>query len=795
MWQRLLMCVGVFALCVTAVLGQGAGDMTKAQYDQDDDGRVDQLGYGLLSQRDLLDPAEGDLFILVDANLAGDCVNGGGVSLALCRFDGSVWEAVGDGTSSNADTMLRTVYDTDGDDVVDVAEDVTAGAVDLGSETSGNYVSAIFDGDGISGADGGGEGSVLSLSATLGSSIQPGEMADADHGPFSYFGGFAQLDSGVVGSDQIVTGAVGALQLDPALSQAWTGDHTFDAGASFGDNLLLSDDVRFGYDAVQTGVTPTLGVRFEWSRWVGLQDGSHPNDQSNEGVQYCLNCRPGDSAFRQDKDYYLWNRKDEQAFWDGETVATEYNWNVVWFDADIPGRNDDRFRPFFLRVLHGGECVGGTATNSYGFCMEDADCTGSGVCSIPEEKRRTAQFTFLTSDAGYCGGDRSRKCTVETTLPGNDAYADCAGLVPDSCQPANQYILRDDGRIEFDTDRLLIESVWNEEYPAGRIASAIKIDADVALPDTAGQTDDGVLVRGIDLRLDVGPESSSTHTPQRIVGTHIDVNWEGPDQGGDTVGASGGQFGQIVINRVSGAGDVTFPNFFGARFDQIVTAPDVEITRGGFLLLNTPFDSGNANYVGGHSAIHIADQLDLGFTSAIRIDEQSGGVNDGNLYFEGGNHDNGHLRLGSGHLWFDGAQFRWTADPSGPNNPNDGTPLGAAPAAPEAPERAATTVIVDPGAVESRTLFLADASSRIVEVHCVLVGSSDAAVEVQVFHGADRSSGTPLWSAARGCNSKTGQTLVGPVADDGIERNDWVWLTTTTTGDAPAELTIHLRYR
>lgn len=54
---------------------------------------------------------------------------------------------------------------------------ISGNAVALGTDTTGNYVASITNGSGISGGDGGSEGAALTITATLGTAIDAGEIS------------------------------------------------------------------------------------------------------------------------------------------------------------------------------------------------------------------------------------------------------------------------------------------------------------------------------------------------------------------------------------------------------------------------------------------------------------------------------------------------------------------------------------------------------------------------------------------------------------------------------------------
>lgn len=100
-----------------------------------------------------------------------------------------------DDVPESGDFGAATDLDADGS--------VSANAVALGTDTTGNYVASITSGSGITGGDGGSEGAALTIAATLGTSVSASEMATEDHGDISWSAGVASVDSGAVGMGEI----------------------------------------------------------------------------------------------------------------------------------------------------------------------------------------------------------------------------------------------------------------------------------------------------------------------------------------------------------------------------------------------------------------------------------------------------------------------------------------------------------------------------------------------------------------------------------------------------------------
>ena len=86
-------------------------------------------------------------------------------------------QVAGNVVSDSATSFVGDVSGTIGATVVD---SVQANSVALGADTTGFYVLSITDGAGITGGDGGSEGAILTLAATLGTSIDGNTEIDAD---------------------------------------------------------------------------------------------------------------------------------------------------------------------------------------------------------------------------------------------------------------------------------------------------------------------------------------------------------------------------------------------------------------------------------------------------------------------------------------------------------------------------------------------------------------------------------------------------------------------------------------
>jgi hypothetical protein len=133
-----------------------------------------------------------------------DCVSN--ADLADQDFGEFSCNDAGDGCTIDIDTIDKThMADDDHGDVDWSSGNATvqnvqcSDCVALTSETSGDYVASITNGAGITGGDGGSEGAALTLAATLGTSIDSGEivygavdpnhLAADDYGDFTCTGG------------------------------------------------------------------------------------------------------------------------------------------------------------------------------------------------------------------------------------------------------------------------------------------------------------------------------------------------------------------------------------------------------------------------------------------------------------------------------------------------------------------------------------------------------------------------------------------------------------------------------
>jgi hypothetical protein len=116
----------------------------------------------------------------------------------------------------------------------------------LTTDTTGNYVASITNGTGITGGDGGSEGAALTIAATLGTDIAAAEMADGDHGDFTYSSNVATLDDNVVAAAE--------------LADMDLGDVVINTGAAVVPNFSLDED-----STVTDNIAIIFGANSDWN--------------------------------------------------------------------------------------------------------------------------------------------------------------------------------------------------------------------------------------------------------------------------------------------------------------------------------------------------------------------------------------------------------------------------------------------------------------------------------------------------------------------------------------------------
>lgn len=182
-----------------------------------------------------------DVVNVADADFGDVVVSSGSWSLdtdtvAVAEFLGSQdWgdmSTAANGTVSLDNDVVNTAEMGNGDygdfSFNNGVASIDADAVLLTTDTTGNYVASITNGSGITGGDGGSEGAALTLAATLGTDIAAAEIANGDHGDFTYSSGTATLDANTVAASEI--------------RNADYGDFTFSYGVATLDYNTVSGD-------------------------------------------------------------------------------------------------------------------------------------------------------------------------------------------------------------------------------------------------------------------------------------------------------------------------------------------------------------------------------------------------------------------------------------------------------------------------------------------------------------------------------------------------------------------------
>jgi len=155
---------------------------------------------------------------------------------------------------------------------------------------------------------------------------------------------------------------------------------------------------------------------------------------------------------------------------------------------------------------------------------------------------------------------------------------------------------------------------------------------------------------------------------QGIVAAFYDVTLSGAATGRDIT--SKARAGMHRLN-VTGS-NWTVSSAYAAEY-QWLGGTGNTVTEGGMLQITSP---SSANPAANWFGIRIADQNVAGtIEEALRIDVQTGGAAQGNVRFNGGNFDNGHLQFDDLHVWLDEAGQDLRAKIGTPTSDNDGAKL------------------------------------------------------------------------------------------------------------------------
>jgi hypothetical protein len=136
-----------------------------------------------------------------------------------------------------------------------------------------------------------------------------------------------------------------------------------------------------------------------------------------------------------------------------------------------------------------------------------------------------------------------------------------------------------------------------------------------------------------------------------------------------------------VVNRAVGheinlslAGSGTVQNWTGLDIGFDPSGANATVNgQVALIRLTSPGPSGPGTTVSGYYGIDIEDLRGVGtWGNAILIRTQSGGANEGNLHFQGGNWNSGHLTFGVSHLWFDPGSSRLRVSTTTPGSASSG---------------------------------------------------------------------------------------------------------------------------
>lgn len=402
----------------------------------------------------------------------------------------------------------------------------------------------------------------------------------------------------------------------------WTGVHEFDSTVLFADGQSLE------WPHVSGDPPPQAGFRITKFHAAPAGQETHPNGEDDEQWMICYNCVEG-ATFREDASQHAWNQKIEATYWDGATESLEYNWNYT-------SPANKKWRPFAFRLFIDGTCSGSAA-----FCVDDADCTSGETC----ENANRASFSWNTRPDNVVADFELRWGTGRARFTrGLDGVVTHSGT----------------------TDGTGLLTGFS-------LASAIETQDDVSGPDVFGawlENDfsspaDGAVLNGL-VGLGSGNTFSGAASGRDVTGRMVAVDaWNSIEQ--------------------TGGGAPTVSEVIGLRYRFAPTGQNVAIIESDGLRIESPadFSSSNPVTVESHFGLRIMDQAGLGSVSgdALSIDPQSTNPDPGrgNLTLAGGGWNDGHLRLGDGHVWMDSTAGVPRFSVGAPAAESDGTPLHSPP--------------------------------------------------------------------------------------------------------------------
>jgi len=185
---------------------------------------------------------------------------------------------------------------------------------------------------------------------------------------------FAGDATGIYSNLQLGTDVVTATELDQSIAPTWTGDHIWSTATEVHfPEETESTSGWVEWDATVAGTSPpTASYRFiRGDADNTAAPHAHPNGEDDEELTFGYNILNAGGG-RIDTSQHAFERTYEATWWDGTQESFEYNWDFTETDGTTN-------RVFITRCFTGSYCV----ANDTVWCVDDTDCAGvGGACFI-----------------------------------------------------------------------------------------------------------------------------------------------------------------------------------------------------------------------------------------------------------------------------------------------------------------------------------------------------------------------------------------------------------------------------